>query len=133
MTTHSSLAGALMPTSTNMIIYSLAAGGKVSVAALILAGVLPAIILTVSNLVAAYLVAIKRGYPAGTFPGWHAVWLALAAALPGLFVVVIIVAGILSGAFTATESASIAVLYALVLAIVVFRTLSWENFLKAAA
>jgi tripartite ATP-independent transporter DctM subunit len=87
----------------------------------------------VCNLVAAYLVAIKRGYPAGTFPGWDAVWLAFASALPGLFVVAIIVAGILSGAFTATESASIAVLYALVLTTIVYRTLTWENFLKAAA
>jgi len=66
-----------------MIIYSLAAGGKVSIAALILAGLVPAVILTVSNLTAAYLVAIKRGYPAGTFPGWDAVWRSLAAALPG--------------------------------------------------
>ena len=47
--------GALMPTSHNMIIYSLAAGGKVSIAALILAGVVPALILTLCNLAAAYL------------------------------------------------------------------------------
>jgi tripartite ATP-independent transporter DctM subunit len=133
VTTHAALVGVLMPTSHNMIIYSLAAGGKVSVAALILAGVLPALILTACNLAAAYLVAIKRGYPAGTFPGWNRVGLAFASALPGLFVVVIIVAGILSGAFTATESASIAVLYALVLTTIVYRTLTWENFLKAAA
>src|SRR3982750_4551085 len=73
VTTHASLVGALMPTSHNMIIYALAAGGKVSIGALILAGLLPAVILTVSNLVAAYLVAVKRGYPAGTFPGWNIV------------------------------------------------------------
>ncbi len=41
VTTHASLVGALMPTSHNMIIYSLAAGGKVSIAALILAGIDP--------------------------------------------------------------------------------------------
>ena len=73
VTTHASLVGALMPTSHNMIIYALAAGGKVSIAALILAGLLPAVLLTVCMLVAAYLVAIKRGYPAGIFPGWDAV------------------------------------------------------------
>src|SRR5438445_264398 len=67
VTTHAALVGVLMPTTHNMIIYTLAAGGKVSIAALILAGLLPALILTVSNLVAAYLVAVKRGYPAGTF------------------------------------------------------------------
>ena len=133
VTTHASLVGALMPTSHNMIIYSLAAGGKVSIAALIAAGLLPAAILTACNLVAAYLVAIKRGYPAGTFPGWDAVWRSLAGAAPGLFVVVIIVSGILSGVFTATESASVAVIYALLLTLLVYRSMSWTNFLKAAA
>jgi tripartite ATP-independent transporter DctM subunit len=133
VTTHAALVGALMPTSHNMIIYSLAAGGKVSIAALILAGLIPALVLTICNLVAAYLVAIKRGYPSGTFPGWNIVLHSLAAALPGLFVVVIIVAGILSGVFTATESASVAVLYALVITVFVYRSLSWADFLKAAA
>jgi tripartite ATP-independent transporter DctM subunit len=133
VTTHAALVGALMPTSHNMIIYSLAAGGKVSIAALIVAGLLPALILTLCNLGAAYVVAIKRGYPAGKFPGWDAVWLSLAAALPGLFVVAIIITGILSGVFTATESASVAVLYALFLTVFVYRSLSWEQFLKAAA
>jgi tripartite ATP-independent transporter DctM subunit len=133
VTTHAALVGALMPTSHNMIIYSLAAGGKVSIAALILAGLLPAAVLTVCNLVAAYLVAIKRGYPSGTFPGWSIVAHSMAAAAPGLFVAVIIVAGILSGVFTATESASVAVLYALVITVLVYRSLSWDHFLTAAA
>jgi len=133
VTTHAALVGALMPTSHNMIIYSLAAGGKVSIASLILAGVLPALILTLCNLAAAYLVAIKRGYPAGTFPGWSAVAHSLAIALPGLMVMVIIMVGILKGIFTATESAAVAVIYALALTTFVYKSLSWENFLKAAA
>ncbi len=132
VTTHAALVGVLMPTSHNMIIYSLAAGGKVSIAALILAGLVPAVILTASNLVAAYLVAIKRGYPAGAWAGWDAVWGSLAAALPGLAVVVIIIAGILSGVFTATESAAVAVIYALALTVFVYRSMSWEGFLEAA-
>jgi tripartite ATP-independent transporter DctM subunit len=133
VTTHAALVGVLMPTSHNMIIYSLAAGGKVSIAALILAGLLPAVILTISNLAAAYLVAIRRGYPAGTFPGWEAVWRSLVAALPGLAVVAIIIVGILSGVFTATESAAIAVIYALALTVFLYRSMTWESFLKAAA
>jgi tripartite ATP-independent transporter DctM subunit len=133
VTTHAALVGVLMPTSHNIIIYSLAAGGKVSIAALILAGLVPAAILTASNLAAAYLVAIKRGYPAGTFPGWDRVARSLAAAVPGLAVVAIIIVGILSGVFTATESAAIAVIYALVLTLAVYRSMTWENFLKAGA
>ncbi|MEH3086822.1 MAG: TRAP transporter large permease [Xylophilus ampelinus] len=133
VTTHAALVGALMPTSHNLIIYSLAAGGKVSIAALILAALLPAVILTACNLAAAYLVAVRRGYPAGSFPGWHIVARSFAAALPGLFVVLLILGGILSGVFTATESAAVAVLYALALTVLVYRSMTRENFVKAAA
>jgi TRAP-type C4-dicarboxylate transport system permease large subunit len=70
VTTHAALVGALMPTSHNLIIYSLAAGGKVSIAALILAG--PAAgrcILTISNLAAAYGVARQARLPGRHLPG----------------------------------------------------------------
>ncbi|MVT53409.1 TRAP transporter large permease subunit [Bradyrhizobium yuanmingense] len=133
VTTHASLVGALMPTSHNMIIYALAAGGKVSIGALIAAGLLPALVLMVCMLVAAYAVAVKRGYPAGKFPGWAEVVRSLAAALPGLLIVGIILAGILSGVFTATESAAIAVTYSILLTFFIYRTMTWGNFLRAAA
>ncbi|QOZ08424.1 TRAP transporter large permease [Bradyrhizobium sp. CCBAU 51765] len=133
VTTHASLVGALMPTSHNMIIYALAAGGKVSIGALIAAGLLPALVLMVCMLVAAYAVAVKRGYPAGKFPGWAEVVRSLAAALPGLLIVGIILAGILSGIFTATESAAIAVTYTILLTFFIYRTMTLQNFLRAAA
>ncbi|CAL74091.1 putative TRAP-type C4-dicarboxylate transport system, large permease component (dctM subunit) [Bradyrhizobium sp. ORS 278] len=133
VTTHASLVGALMPTSHNMIIYALAAGGKVSIGALIAAGLLPALVLMVCMLVAAYAVAVKRGYPAGKFPGWAEVARSFAAALPGLLIVGIILAGILSGVFTATESAAVAVTYTIVLTFFIYRTMTLKNFLRAAA
>jgi tripartite ATP-independent transporter DctM subunit len=133
VTTHAALVGALMPTSHNMIIYALAAGGAVSIGSLIAAGLLPALVLMLCMLAAAYLVAVKRGYPAGRFPGWSGVWRAAAAAVPGLLIVVIILAGILSGIFTATEAASIAVTYTILLTFFLYRTMTWEHFLMAAA
>ena len=136
VTTHASLVGAIMPTSHNMIIFTLATAGiaSVSVLGLILAGLVPAIILTVCNMAAAYSVAVKRGYPThGNFPGWAMVLSAFLAALPGLMVVVIILGGILSGAFTATESASIAVAWAVLITTVVYRSLTWDNFIRACA
>lgn len=136
VTTHASLVGAIMPTSHNLIIFTLATSGiaSVSVLSLILAGLIPAVILTLCNLGAAYWVAVKRGYPVrGRFTGWGEVLRSFGAALPGLLVVVIILAGILSGVFTATESASIAVAWALLVTALVYRSLSWPNFLKACA
>ena len=137
VTTHAALVGAIMPTSHNLIIYTLATAGIASVSALsmMLAGLVPALILTVCNLAAAYWVAVRRGYPVrpGGFAGWGVVLTAFLASLPGLLVVVIILGGILSGAFTATESASIAVAWALLVTVLVYRTLSWHNFLQACA
>jgi tripartite ATP-independent transporter DctM subunit len=133
VTTHASLVGALMPTSHNIIIYALAAGGKVSIAALILAGLLPALLLMVCMLVAAYAVAVKRGYPAGIFPGWNAVAVSLAAAVPGLLVIAIIIGGIMSGVFTATESAAVAVVYSILLSAFLYRSLKFSHFVEAAA
>ena len=137
VTTHAALVGAIMPTSHNLIIYTLATAGIASVSAMsmMLAGLIPAVILTLCNLGAAYWVAVKRGYPvrAGGFAGWAAVLTAFLASVPGLLVVVIILGGILSGAFTATESASIAVAWALLVTTLVYRSLTWGNFLKACA
>jgi tripartite ATP-independent transporter DctM subunit len=136
VTTHASLVGALMPTSHNIIILVLSMAGiaSVSVFGMILACLIPALILTISNLTAAYLVAVKRGYPTrGDFAGWGEVARAFAAALPGLMIIVIILTGILSGVFTATESAATAVLWALIVTGLVYRSLSWKHFLKACA
>ncbi|MGR4867513.1 TRAP transporter large permease [Variovorax sp. LARHSF232] len=136
VTTHAALVGALMPTSHNLIIFTLATTGiaSVSVLSLILAGLIPALILTLCNLGAAYYVAIRRGYPIrGAFPGWGEVLASFIGALPGLMIVVIILVGILSGVFTATESAATAVLWALIVTVFVYRSLSWHDFLKACA
>ena len=136
VTTHSALVGVLMPTSHNLIIFTLATTGiaSVSVLSLILAGIIPALLLTFCNLAAAYYVARKRGYPIrGGFPGWMEVVRAFMGALPGLLIVVIILAGILSGIFTATESAATAVFWALLVTALVYKTLTWGDFLKACA
>ena len=136
VTTHASLVGALMPTSHNIIIFTLATAGmaSVSILGMILACVVPALILTGCNLAAAYGVAVKRGYPTrGRFVGWPEVARSLAAAIPGLLIIAIILVGILSGVFTATESAATAVLWALVVTALVYRSLSWRDFLKSCA
>jgi tripartite ATP-independent transporter DctM subunit len=76
-------------------------------------------------------VATRRGYPVETFPGVRALgWLFLNAT-PGLVLIVIIFGGVRSGIFTASESSDIAVVYALFVTAVVYRTLSWADFVDA--
>jgi len=133
VTTHAALVGALMPTSHNMVIFALAAGGAASIGSLILAGIVPALILTACNLAAAYYVAVKRGYPALSRPVREVLWRSIAAAVPGLLVILIILGGIITGVFTATESASIAVIYSIVLTFFFYRTMKWDAFMQACA
>lgn len=131
VTTSSATLGLLIPPSHNMIIYAIAAGGSVSVASLFLAGLLPGIVTGLCLMVVAYAIAIKRRYPAEAFPGWRALAVAFLKSLPGLMTAVIILAGVLSGAFTATESACIAVLWAIIISVLVYRGLDWQGFVQA--
>ena len=83
-------------------------------------------------MVVAWVVAVKRGYARGVFPGWKSFLRALVFAIPGLMTAIIIMGGILSGIFTATESSAIAVIYTIIVGAFVYRTLGWERFGQAA-
>lgn len=131
VTATSATTGLLIPPSHNMIIYAIAAGGGVSISSLFLAGILPGAILGLALMLVTYLVAVKRGYAGGTFPGWRKVLSYFAHALPGLFSAFIILGGILSGVFTATESSAIAVIYTNIIAVFVYRSLDWQGFVTA--
>lgn len=131
VTATSATTGLLIPPSHNMIIYAIAAGGGVSIGSLFLAGVVPGVLLGLGLMAVTYLVAIKRGYRSGMFPGWGNVVRHFARAFPGLLTVSIILGGILSGIFTATESSAIAVIYTIFAATVVYRSLDWDGFVTA--
>ncbi|MBL8571462.1 MAG: TRAP transporter large permease [Phreatobacter sp.] len=131
VTANAAIIALLIPPSHNMIIYSLAAGGNLSIADLFTAGIVPGLMLAGSLMVAAYFVARTRGYPAEAFPGWRMVAQTLVVALPGILLIGIIFGGVRSGVFTATESSCVAVVYALLVTIFVYRQLSWEAFVEA--
>jgi tripartite ATP-independent transporter DctM subunit len=132
VTSTSAILGILIPPSHNMIIYAAAAGVSVSVADLFMAGVLPGILTGILLAVTAWFIAVRRGYPRGEFPGWPAFARAFAAAIPGLLTAVIIFGGVLGGVFTPTESSAVAVIYTLVVALIVYRTLGFRGFTTAA-
>lgn len=131
LTANAALIDLLIPPSHNMILYVIAAGGAISVADLFTAGIIPGLCLMLALMLVAYLVAIRRGYPRESFPGWAVLLRLTAGSLPGLMLIVIIFAGVRSGVFTATESACVAVLYAMLVTVLVYRGLSWEGFLEA--
>jgi tripartite ATP-independent transporter DctM subunit len=132
VTATAAIVGLLIPPSHNMIIYAAASGTGVSIGDLFLAGVIPGILTGALLMVAAWLVAVKRGYPKGVFPGWRPFARSVAYAFPGLLTAVIIMGGILSGIFTPTESSAIAVIYTILIGTLVYRSLGWTEFVGAA-
>ena len=123
------LVALLVPPSHNLILFSAAAGGGLSIADLFAAGIVPALLMTVVLMFTGWVVACKRGYGVEAFPGLRAVLLRLVAALPGLGLVALIFVGIRAGIFTAVESAAIAVVYALLVTSVLYRQLKLREFL----
>jgi tripartite ATP-independent transporter DctM subunit len=131
VTSMAALIALLLPPSHNMIIYSIAAGGKISIADLFTAGVIPGLLFALALMVTAYFVARSRGYPVESFPGFQIALHLGAVAIPGLLLIAIIFGGVRSGIFTATESSCIAVLYALLITVFVYRQMTWEGFVHA--
>lgn len=123
------LVALLVPPSHNLILFSAAAGGGLSIADLFAAGIVPALLMTVVLMFTGWVVACKRGYGVEAFPGMRAVLRRLVAALPGLGLVALIFVGIRAGIFTAVESAAIAVVYALLVTSVLYRQLKLREFL----
>jgi tripartite ATP-independent transporter DctM subunit len=131
VTANAAIIALLIPPSHNMIIYSLSAGGNISIADLFTAGVVPGLLLCGSLMVAAWAVAVKRGYPREAFPGFAAVGRYVVVAAPGILLIGIIFGGVRSGVFTATESSCVAVVYAILVTILVYRQLTWTAFVEA--
>jgi tripartite ATP-independent transporter DctM subunit len=131
VTSMSALIALLLPPSHNMIIYSISGGGRISIADLFTAGIIPGLLLALSLAITAYIVARHRGYPTEAFPGYAMVGRALLVALPGLLLIGIIFGGVRSGIFTATESSCIAVFYALLVTLTVYRSMGWQAFVDA--
>ena len=130
VTVSGSVQAILIPPSHNAVIYSMAAGGTVSVAALFMAGVFPGLLLGLSLSMYCLYVARKRNYPKGrVIPMSEALKICLDA-MWGLMTMVIILGGIMSGVFTATESASIAVVWAFFVTMFIYRDYRWSDLPK---
>ncbi len=117
----------LIPPSHNAVIYSLAAGGTISVAHLFLAGIFPGMLFALCLIGLVLWISHKRDYPKGEPVALKDVPKIVIDALWGLVTVVIIMGGILSGVFTPTESAAVACVYAFLVTFLVYRDYKWRD------
>lgn len=130
VTASGSVQAILIPPGHNAVIYSLAAGGTVSIASLFIAGILPGLLLGLSLMLLCLGFAYKRDYPKGERVPFKQAVKILVDALWGLMTMVIILGGILSGVFTATESAAVACLWAFFVTMFIYRDYKWSELPK---
>lgn len=130
VTASGSVQAILIPPSHNSVIYSLAAGGTVSIATLFIAGILPGLLLGFSLMVMCLGFAHKRGYPKGERIPFKQALKIFFDALWGLMTVIIILGGILTGVFTATESAAVACVWAFFVTMFIYRDYKWNELPK---
>jgi tripartite ATP-independent transporter DctM subunit len=117
--------GPVIPPSVPLVIYGSMTG--VSVGALFLGGVVPGLLMGGAMMVAVYLIAARRGYPSEARASRREIFKNLCDGLAALATPLIIMGGILSGVFTPTEASVAACLYAMLLGMVFYRELRWQD------
>ena len=128
ITLASSAIGPILPPSIPMVLFGVIA--DVSITGLFLGGVLPGLLIALCLMVYIFFIALRRNYYSSHWVGWKAVGVAALVAIPALLTPVIIVGGMALGIFSPTEAATVAAVYALFLAAIVYRDLSWKQFSK---
>ncbi|WP_017975123.1 TRAP transporter large permease [Actinopolyspora halophila] len=128
VTVSSAAQGVLIPPSHNMIIFALAAGGSVSIGGVFMAGLLPGIAVGVLLLIICALLAQRHGHPKGERISGADIPRVIWQGSLGLLTPVIVIGGILSGVFTATESAAIACVWAILITFGVYREVPLRAF-----
>ncbi len=118
--------GLMIPPSNIMIIYALVTQ-SVSVAAMFMAGILPGIVVGICIMIACGIVSSKRKYGAGQKSTFKEIIIAFRGAILSLLLIIIVLGGILSGIFTATEAAGVAVVYAFIITICIYREISFKD------
>jgi TRAP-type C4-dicarboxylate transport system permease large subunit len=120
VTIASACQGVLIPPSHNMIIYAAAIGG-LSVGKLFMAGLIPGIILGIALGITTYVIAVKRNYPKdGKYTFKESIKIIIDSGL-GMFTAVLIIGGVFTGIVTANESAVLACIWGLIVALFFYR------------
>lgn len=119
LTAASSTLGVIIPPSIILIVYG--AFGNVSIGALFLGGVVPGVLIGLFMMGYTYALAVRFDYPANPFPGVKKMGRVLIRGAAPLMIPVLVLGGIVGGFFTPTEGAIVAVIWALVLSLIVYR------------
>ncbi|MEW4328830.1 TRAP transporter large permease [Rossellomorea marisflavi] len=114
--------GIIIPPSIPLILYGTAVGA--SIGDLFIAGMVPGIIIGIGIIITVYIIAKKRNYAKEEKKSGREIGRAFVQAIPAIIMPVIILGGIYTGIFTATEAAGVAVAYAFIVGVFVYRTIN---------
>ncbi len=128
VTAASSTLGSIIPPSIMMIVYG--AIGGVSIGGLFLGGAIPGILIGVTQMIIIYIYAKKNNYPSFERASGKEIWKSFKGGILPLFIPIIIIGGVIGGFFTATESAMVAVIYALILILLIYKSLKIKDLPK---
>lgn len=123
LTASASVVGPIIPPSIIMILYAMQ-DERVSVIALFMAGLIPGVLISLAMAATNWYVCRKRGFKSSApRPSAREMLRTSFQALPAIFLIVLIIGGIRSGMFTPTEASVVAVFYALLCGMFVYRSL----------
>lgn len=125
VTVTSSIIGIIIPPSIDMILYGWISG--TSIVELFAGGIIPGILVGLSLMAVSHWICMKRGYRSAEKFSFPKLTKAFFSALPALVMPILIIGGMFTGIFTATEAASIAVVYGIVIAIVFYKGLQFKD------
>lgn len=120
----SSELGVIIPPSIPLILYGVSA--EVSIGDLFIAGIGPGLLIAVVLILFVFITCLCKGWGKSDGAGSLALWHSTRQALLGLGMPVIILGGIYRGVFTPTEAAAVAVVYALIVGMVIYRTITFS-------
>jgi C4-dicarboxylate transporter DctM subunit len=123
--------GVIIPPSIPMILFGITAG--VSIGDLFMAGFIPGIMIAGSLMFVAWFISKRRGYKGDASFTWAMRFTAFKEALLALFMPVIILGGIYGGFFTPTEASVVAVVYAFIVGVFVYREVKWKELIEVFA
>lgn len=128
VTAASATIGPVIPPSIPLIIYAVVA--NVSATALLIAGILPGLLMGAMMMIVVWWQAQRRNLPTEKWRGLAALTRSFVRALPPLITPAIIIGGMMSGVFTPTEAAAIAAVYATLIAMLVYREISFAQLVQ---
>lgn len=125
ITSASSIIGPIFPPSSPMILYGTLSG--ISVGSLFMGGVTVGLLVTAFLMLCVYLISKKKNYPVRARASWKERFVAFKDSFWALLLPAILIIGLTTGFVSTTEVGALAVMYALVLGLFVYKELTIKS------